>query len=77
MKHPLSFMTVPSILFEPLVQFVLATFVQIIVGYPFYLRAFQAVRNQHANMDVLIVLGTSAAYLYSVYLLFESRLAVP
>ena len=48
-------------------QFVLATIVQFGPGFQFYRRAWHNVRNGTANMDVLVVLGTSAAYFYSVY----------
>ncbi|HWI52573.1 MAG TPA: heavy metal translocating P-type ATPase [Symbiobacteriaceae bacterium] len=48
------------------VQFALATVVQFGPGFQFYRRAWHNVRNGSANMDVLVVLGTSAAYFYSV-----------
>jgi P-type Cu+ transporter len=44
----------------------LATPVQFYVGSQFYLGAFKALRNRRANMDTLIALGTSAAYVYSL-----------
>jgi Cu+-exporting ATPase len=44
----------------------LSTPVQIYVGADFYRGAFQALRNRSANMDVLVALGSSAAYLYSL-----------
>lgn len=44
----------------------LATPVQFVVGWQFYLGAYKALRNRRANMDVLVVLGTSAAYIYSL-----------
>lgn len=47
-------------------QFFLATPVQIIAGYQFYLGAYTALKNGSTNMDVLVALGSSAAYLYSV-----------
>jgi len=47
-------------------QFFLATPVQIIAGYQFYRGAYKSLKNGSANMDVLIALGTTAAYLYSV-----------
>jgi len=43
-----------------------ATPVQFIIGWHFYVGAFKAIRNYSANMDVLVVLGTSAAYFYSL-----------
>ncbi|MFB6108831.1 MAG: heavy metal translocating P-type ATPase [Haloplanus sp.] len=49
------------------VEFLLATPVQVVLGRPFYENAYKAlVRNRTANMDVLIALGSSTAYLYSV-----------
>lgn len=48
-------------------QWALATPVQFIIGYRFYRGAYHSVRGGGANMDVLIVLGTSAAYFYSIY----------
>jgi len=47
--------------------FALATPVQIALGKPFYVNSYRAlVRNGRANMDVLIALGSSTAYVYSV-----------
>lgn len=46
-------------------QFALATPVQFWLGWPFYRGAWQAVRGGMANMDVLVVLGTSMAWLFS------------
>ncbi|WP_057461875.1 heavy metal translocating P-type ATPase [Pseudovibrio sp. POLY-S9] len=51
-------------------QFALATPIQLFVGARFYKGAFAALRHGGANMDVLVSLGTSAAYLYSVYNVF-------
>lgn len=62
---------VPELLLNPWFQLALATPVQFIIGLPFYIRAFHAVKNGGANMDVLIVMGTSAAYFYSHYLMFH------
>ncbi len=44
----------------------LATPVQFYVGWQYYVGAFKAIRNLSANMDVLIALGSSAAYFYSL-----------
>jgi Cu+-exporting ATPase len=60
-----------EILMNPWVQLALATPVQFIVGKPFYVGAFKALRNKSANMDVLVALGTLAAYFYSVFALYE------
>ena len=48
----------------------LATPVQIYVGWQYYLGAFKALRNRSANMDVLIAMGSSVAYLYSLPIAF-------
>lgn len=61
-------MYLPDILMNPYVQWALATPVQFYVGAMFYKGAYNALRNGSANMDVLVALGTSAAYFYSVYL---------
>jgi Cu+-exporting ATPase len=47
-------------------MFVLATPVQFYVGAQYYVGAYKALRNRSANMDVLIALGSSAAYFYSL-----------
>jgi Cu+-exporting ATPase len=47
-------------------MFALATPVQFIVGRQYYVGAFKALRNRSANMDVLIAMGSSAAYFYSL-----------
>lgn len=57
----------PAILMNPWFQMALATPVQFIIGWPFYVGAYKALMNKSANMDVLIVIGTSAAYFYSLY----------
>ena len=44
----------------------LATPVQFYVGWGYYVGAWKALRNGTANMDVLVALGSSAAYFYSV-----------
>ncbi len=46
-------------------MWVLATPVQVIVGRQYYEGAYKALRNGSANMDVLVALGTSVAYIYS------------
>lgn len=63
-----SWMPVPDWLMNPYVQWFLATPVQFGIGWIFYEGAYFALRNKSANMDVLVALGTSAAYFYSVYL---------
>lgn len=67
-----SFIPLPAMLMNPWVQLALATPVQFIVGKQFYVGAFKALRNKSANMDVLVALGTSAAYFYSLYVSIKS-----
>jgi Cu+-exporting ATPase len=52
------------------VNFVLATLVQFVSGITFYSGAYHSLKNRSTNMDVLIALGISAAYFYSVFSLF-------
>ena len=58
------------LLHNPYFQLILATPVQFGIGYRFYRHAFLALRAKSANMDVLIAMGTSAAYFFSLYNLF-------
>lgn len=67
-----SFIWLPDMLMNPWVQLALATPVQFVVGKQFYVGAYQALRNKSANMDVLVALGTSAAYFYSLYMAIQS-----
>ncbi|MGL3067080.1 MULTISPECIES: heavy metal translocating P-type ATPase [Planococcus] len=67
----LSFLYLPMFLMNPWVQLALAAPVQFIVGAQFYKGAFNALRNKSANMDVLVALGTSAAFFYSLFLTIE------
>ena len=53
----------------PAAEVLLATPIQFLIGARFYRAAWQALRARSPNMDVLVALGTSAAYFYSWYLL--------
>ncbi|MFA5577623.1 MAG: copper-translocating P-type ATPase [Tissierellaceae bacterium] len=48
-------------------QLLLATPVQFGIGYRYYKGAFNSLRGGGANMDVLVSMGTSAAYFYSIF----------
>jgi P-type Cu+ transporter len=61
-KHSLSYMG--SALF------IIVTPVQFIGGWTFYVGAYQAIKRRTANMDLLISVGTLAAYIYSTIVLF-------
>ena len=67
-----SFLWVPDAFMNPWVQLALATPVQFFIGKQFYVGAYKALKNKSANMDVLVVLGTSAAYFYSIYLSIQT-----
>jgi len=51
-------------------QFVLATPVQFWIGWRFYVGGWNAIRGGSGNMDVLVALGTSMAWIYSTAVLF-------
>jgi Cu+-exporting ATPase len=66
-----AFIWAPDLFMNPWFQLILATPVQFWIGKQFYVGAYKALRNGSANMDVLVALGTSAAYFYSVYLTIQ------
>ncbi|WP_425495278.1 heavy metal translocating P-type ATPase [Paenibacillus tengchongensis] len=67
-----SWIPLPELLMNPWFQLALATPVQFLIGWQFYVSAYKALKNGSANMDVLVALGTSAAYFYSLYLTIDS-----
>lgn len=48
-------------------QLAFVTPIQFIVGYKFYNGAYESIKNKSPSMDVLVALGTSVAYFYSLY----------
>lgn len=54
--------------------FLLTTPIQFIGGWSFYLGSWNAIRTRHINMDFLIALGTTVAYIYSVVVVFFPNL---
>ncbi|XP_076904127.1 copper-transporting ATPase RAN1-like [Bidens hawaiensis] len=50
-------------------NWILVSIIQFVIGKRFYIAAFRALRNGSTNMDVLVALGSTAAYVYSVYAL--------
>ncbi|GLU24136.1 hypothetical protein SLE2022_400930 [Rubroshorea leprosula] len=50
-----------------LLRWILCTPVQFVIGRRFYVGSYHALRQRSANMDVLVAMGTNAAYFYSVY----------
>ncbi len=59
-----------AVIFHPKAQLVFATLVQFIPGWHFYKDAYASLKGGSANMSVLVALGTSAAYFYSVFVVF-------
>lgn len=53
-----------------LLLFIIVTPVQFIGGWTFYKGAYEAIKRKTANMDLLISIGTLAAYIYSTVVLF-------
>ena len=49
---------------------VLATPVQFYTGWDYYVGGFKSLKNKSANMDVLVAMGSSIAYFYSIVVLF-------
>lgn len=64
----ISMLTTVSFEMSPLLQLTLATPVQFVAGARFYKPAWAALKAGTGNMDLLVVMGTSAAYWLSVYL---------
>ncbi len=57
----------PRMLLSNFLQLILTTPIQFIIAYPFYRAAWKSLINKSASMDVLVILGTSAAYFYSLF----------
>ena len=53
-----------------LIMFICSSIVQFCMGQGFYLSAYKSLKNSSANMDVLIVVGTTSAWLYGTILIF-------
>ncbi|HYD68920.1 heavy metal translocating P-type ATPase [Azospirillum sp.] len=61
------------LMLPPWVQFALATPVQFWLGWRFYTAAYKAVRAGAGNMDLLVALGTTAAWGLSVYMMLTTH----
>ncbi|CAI2730735.1 unnamed protein product [Schistosoma spindalis] len=72
-EHTIHYFTTPMIIpglsVENMLMFLLATPIQIFGGRYFYIHAYKSLTHGIANMDVLIVIATTIAYLYSVVIL--------
>ena len=60
---------------QEIFKWTLATPVQFVIGWRFYVGAYKALKNKSANMDVLVALGTSASYFYSVISILHHHFA--
>ncbi|MBI2880149.1 MAG: heavy metal translocating P-type ATPase, partial [Candidatus Tectomicrobia bacterium] len=68
-SYPSLFPWVPGFLQDFVVLWLLTTPVQFWVGWQFYVGTWKALKNKTSDMNTLIAVGTSAAYLYSVLLI--------
>jgi len=68
MKNPIPY--------QNIIMWILATPVQFYVARQMYKSAFTSLKGKSANMDTLIVMGTSAAYFYSVYVVLTGGMHV-
>lgn len=66
--------TSPLFLRNPMIQFLLATPVQFWAGFEFYRATINSIKHRTANMDTLVTIGTTVAYLYSVVVTFAPQL---
>ncbi|XP_019862991.1 PREDICTED: copper-transporting ATPase 1-like [Amphimedon queenslandica] len=57
---------------QEVILFTLATIIQIFGGYQFYVSSYKSLKHRSANMDVLIALATTIAFVYSVIIVFVS-----
>lgn len=69
-SFPILSNTAPMLLRNFFVQLLLATPVQFWGGLEFYRATIPALKHRTANMDTLVALGTTVAYIYSVFVTF-------
>jgi P-type Cu+ transporter len=69
-SFPILMNTAPEILKNFYIQLILATPIQFWAGLEFYRATIPAIKHRTANMDTLVSLGTTVAYLYSIFVTF-------
>ncbi|MFT7643251.1 MAG: Cu+-exporting ATPase [Pirellulaceae bacterium] len=57
-------------------MFALATPVQFYVGGDYYISAYKSLSNRYANMDVLVAMGSTVAYFYSIAVLLSKTIEI-
>ncbi|KAI4315404.1 hypothetical protein L6164_028218 [Bauhinia variegata] len=71
-KHVLDIKVVNMLSIGMILKWEFSTPVQFIIGRRFYVGSYKALRKGSANMDVLIAMGTNAAYFYSLYVIVRA-----
>ena len=70
LKFTMDVIWVPDLFMNGIFQLIVAGGVQFYIGKRFYIGAYHGIRKNSLGMDILVVLGTTSAYLYSIYLLY-------
>lgn len=68
--------TAPELFKNFFFQLILATPIQFWAGYEFYRATIPALKHRTANMDTLVTLGTTVAYIYSVFVIFFPKVVM-
>lgn len=66
-----NWLPIPLIFEDGIFQMILAGLIQFGIGRKFYKGAYISIKKNSLGMDILVVLGTTSAYLYSMYLLYN------
>ena len=72
-----SWMYVPPLFMNGWFQLGMAGVVQFYIGKRFYMGAYHGLRKKSLGMDILVVLGTTSAFLYSIVTLIQNRVIGP
>ncbi len=76
-RHLFAIDRIVPAMWNPWLQFLLATPVVLWAGFPFFERGYQSLKTRNLNMFTLIALGTGVAWIYSVVALFAPNLFPP